>query len=393
MCPVFFAPNRSFCTIQTFSILKMMLAPLPVSRSTAPLKSLSPRVSIQRDSTTFESPSLRATPCREAISTRFRSTIAVLTLLIAFVIVTAIPGHAAKYAGDAFSLGVGGRSLGLGGATVAGPFDASAPYWNPAGMLALDGQYIMAMHAETFGSLLNHDFVSYVNARPHDSSMVRAWGVYLYYLGGGGIKITQLDQYNRPYVVKEESHGDYLLAGSVAGRLSEKADFGLSGKIIYRDIGTETGIGLTIDAGGIYRIHPKATLGLMVNDLTTGFIRYSGKTFGTGGNTESIYPTVRPSIMINHQHHDFTGRLLFTGDIKFESLKQSAQLWVGTFSMDTHYGFEIDWREMAFGRVGFDIGRLTLGAGAAVQNFSLDLAYLHDADFDATFRVSGGYRW
>ncbi len=301
--------------------------------------------------------------------------------------------QAAKYAGDPFSLGVGGRALALGGATVAGPFDASAPYWNPAGMLQLDGRYLLAMHAETFGSLLNHDFVSYVDARHRESSLIRAWGAYVYYLGGGGIKITQLDQYNRPYVVKEESHGDYLLAGSVAGRLNEKIDFGLTGKVIYRDIGTESGMGLTVDVGGIWRANSKATVGLMITDATTGFIRYSGKTFGTGGNTESIYPTVRPSLMLHHAYRDITGRLLFTGDVKFESLKQSAQLWVGPMSMDTHYGLEVDWRGMAFGRAGFDIGRLTLGAGAAVRNFTLDIAYLHDSDFDATFRVSGGYQW
>jgi hypothetical protein len=301
--------------------------------------------------------------------------------------------HAAKYAGDAFSLGVGGRSLALGGATVAGPFDASAPYWNPAGMLALGGRSVLAMHAETFGSLLNHDFISYVDARQRNSSLIRAWGVYVYYLGGGGIKITQLDQYNRPYVVKEESHGDYLFAGSIAGRLNDKIDFGLTGKVIYRDIGTETGIGLTLDAGGLYRVHRYATLGLTVNDLTTGFIRYSGKTFGTGGNAETIYPTVRPAVMLHYAWRDFIGRAMFTGDVKFESLKSTAQLWVGPMSMDTHYGFEIGWRGMAFGRVGFDIGRLTLGAGTAVRNFTLDFAYLHDSDFDATFRVSGGYRW
>lgn len=316
-----------------------------------------------------------------------------LAALAVVLLTVASSSHSAKYAGDAFSLGVGGRALGLGGATVAGPFDASAPYWNPAGMLALDGRSVLAMHAETFGSLLNHDFISYVDARQTDTGLIRAWGVYVYYLGGGGIKITQLDQYNRPYVVREESHGDYLIAGSIAGRLNDKIDFGLTGKVIYRDIGTETGIGLTIDAGGIYRVHRKATLGLMISDLTTGFIRYSGKTFGTGGNTESIYPTVRPAIMIHHSWRDFTGRGMFTGDVKFESLKTAAQLWAGPVSMDTHYGFELGWREMAFGRVGLDIGRLTLGAGTAVRNFTLDFAYLHDSDFDATFRVSGGYRW
>ena len=70
--------------------------------------------------------------------------------------------YAAKYAGEAFSLGVGGRALALGGAAIAGPFDATAGYWNPAGLASLSGRNISAMHAETFGSLLNHDFVGYV---------------------------------------------------------------------------------------------------------------------------------------------------------------------------------------------------------------------------------------
>ena len=306
---------------------------------------------------------------------------------------TAVPASAAKYAGDAFSLGVGARPLALGGATVAGPFDATAAYWNPAGMNMLSGRYVTAMHAETFGSLLNHDYLSYIDARPRNSSLIRSWGVYIYYLGGGGIKITQLNQYNRPVVIREESHGDYLFAGSVAGKLTDRIDFGLTGKVIYRDIGTETGIGLTLDAGSLWRTSKYLTVGLMVSDITTGFIRYSGKTFGTGGNSESIYPTVRPGAMFEYSWREFTGRAMFTGDIKFESLKTTAQLWSGPVSMDTHFGLELGWRNMVFGRAGFDIGRLTMGAGVAVRRFAVDFAYLHDSNFDATFRVSGAYSW
>jgi hypothetical protein len=105
---------------------------------------------------------------------------------------------AAKYAGDPFTLGAGARGLALGGAVVAGPFDGTSGYWNPAGMARLDGRYVTAMHAETFGSLLNHDFLSYIDARPKPNSKILAYGFYLYYLGGGGIKITQLNEFNRP---------------------------------------------------------------------------------------------------------------------------------------------------------------------------------------------------
>jgi hypothetical protein len=303
------------------------------------------------------------------------------------------PLQAAKYAGEAFSLGVGGRPLALGGAAVAGPFDGTAAYWNPAGMNRMSGRHLSAMHAETFGSLLNHDFLAYIDARPGEESLIGAFGFYFYYLGGGGIKITGLDRLGRPYVIREESHGDFLFAAAAAGRLFEDIDFGLTAKIIYRDIGTESGYGLTMDAGALYRPRPFLQLGLMVTDITTGFIRYSGSTFESGGNTEAIYPTVKPGLMLEYTYDRFTGRLMFSGDIKFESIREAAQFWNGALSLDTHWGAEIGFQEMVFGRVGFDIGRFTAGAGVDVRNITLDIAYLHHDELDETFRVSAGYRF
>ncbi len=312
-----------------------------------------------------------------------------------FVLLSAIAltSHAARYAGDPFSLGVGARGLALGGAVVAGPFDGAAAYWNPAGMNHLGNRRLAGMHAETFGSLLNHDFVGYSDNRSRPNSSVQAYGFYLYYLGGGGIRITQLNEFDRPYVLREESHGDYLITAAMAGKLSDRISYGLAGKIIYRDIGTESGYGLTMDAGMLYQYKPSLRLGLMVTDITSGFIRYSGKTFGSGANVESIFPTVKPGFMFHRSFDDFTGRLVASGDIKFESLKDAAQYWTGSLSLDTHFGFELSWREMLFGRAGFDIGRLTAGGGFSVKNIAVDFAYLHHSDLDATFRLSAEYRW
>lgn len=308
----------------------------------------------------------------------------------------------AKYAGEAFTLGAGARGLGMGGAVVAGPFDGTAPYWNPAGMNALGGRYITAMHAETFGTLLNHDFVSYVHSRPDSESRIKAYGFYLYYLGGGGIKITRLNEFDRPIVVSEESHGDWLFSAAISGKIKNKIDFGLTAKIIYRDIGTESGYGLTLDAGATYQAHPYLNLGLMVTDITSGFIRYSGKSeiYDESGNlverdanTEAIYPTVKPGFLFEYTYRDFTGRLAGSGDIRFEGIKSAAEFWLGDISLDTHWGAELDYREMVFGRAGVDIGRFTAGAGLIFQGFSLDFAYLHQDDFDETYRVSVGYQF
>ena len=314
-------------------------------------------------------------------------------LLFIMVILLPLSGRTAKYASEAFSLGVGGRALAMGGAVIAGPFDATTAYWNPAGMNHLQGKSIVAMHAETFGSLLNHDYVSFVNAPPANDGLLRGFGFYLYYLGGGGIKITELGPNNRPYVVREESHGDYLLAASLSGVLRERLDFGITAKIIYRDLGTESGKGLTMDAGLAYRARHNVNLALMVTDITTGFIRYSGETFDDGANYESIYPAVKPGLMVSKSYREFVGRFAVSGDVRFEGIKSAAQYWTGPVSLDTHFGWEIGYREMLFGRAGFDIGRFTAGGGVDVRNITVDFAYLHHSDLDETFRVSAGYRW
>ncbi|MFQ5453412.1 MAG: hypothetical protein ACE5D6_04415, partial [Candidatus Zixiibacteriota bacterium] len=64
-----------------------------------------------------------------------------------------------------------------------------------------------------------------------------------------------------------------------------------------------------------------------------------------------------------------------------------------SISLDTHYGWELAYREMVFGRAGFDIGRLTAGGGVNIKNITLDFAYLHHDDLDETYRVSAGYRF
>ena len=305
----------------------------------------------------------------------------------------AVSVSAAKYAGDPFSLGVGGRALAMGGAVIAGPFDATASYWNPAGLNYLEGHQVAAMHAETFGSLLNHDFVGYARHRSGESR-IKAYGFYLYYLGGGGIKITGRDEAtNRFYVVREESHADVLLAAAMAGKLTEHLEFGLAARVIHRDIGTESGKGLTLDMGFLYQAHPRVRLGLAVTDATSGFIRYTGETFNEGAHTESIFPTVKPGLLVECPYSDFTGRLAVSGDIKFENLDKAAQYYAGSVSLDTHYGLEIGYRELAFGRAGFDVGRFTAGAGVTLRHISIDLAYLHHSDLDETFRVSAAYRW
>ncbi|KPJ50147.1 MAG: hypothetical protein AMJ41_01805, partial [candidate division Zixibacteria bacterium DG_27] len=123
------------------------------------------------------------------------------------------PLEGAKYAGEFLDFGVGARPLGMGSAYVALVDDVTSTYWNPAGLAQLKHREIMFMHAETFGNLLNHDYFGFALPLSGASATL---GVSLIYLGGGGIKLTDLD-YSRPNTqspydyafrqVGEESHG------------------------------------------------------------------------------------------------------------------------------------------------------------------------------------------
>ncbi len=313
----------------------------------------------------------------------------ILVRTIFIILILASSSFSAKYAGEPFSLGVGGRTPAIGGAGVTGPFDASAGYWNPAGLNYLDKHNILAMHAETFGSLLNHDFVSFTS-KLNDSSggLIDAYGFYLYYLGGGGINITELNpQTGRPYISNVQSHGDFYLAGSLARHVKNNMDLGVTVRLIYRDLITITGYGASLDAGALYQPSQNLRFGLMVTDLTVGFIHYSD------GHTESVLPTIKPGVLFEKQFNNFAANLVISADIKFEGQKKASQFSAGAISLDSHFGLETSYRGVLFGRAGFDRGDFTAGIGICISRMTFDFNYLLNSGLDDTFRASAGFQF
>ena len=98
-------------------------------------------------------------------------------------------------------LGAGARALGMGSAYVALSFDATAVYWNPAG-LARPGfvrsslppkREIHVQHAEQFGGSVNHDIFAL-------RLPIRKGGIGLGIVRAGvdGIALTGLEDPDRP---------------------------------------------------------------------------------------------------------------------------------------------------------------------------------------------------
>ncbi len=88
-----------------------------------------------------------------------------------------------KYSNEFLNLGVGARALGMGKVQVALADDATAGYWNPAGLTGLTHKYDgVLMHSELFSGIVKNDYAAF--AMPLDKES--AIGVSIMRLGSGG---------------------------------------------------------------------------------------------------------------------------------------------------------------------------------------------------------------
>src|SRR6187431_2304405 len=66
-----------------------------------------------------------------------------------------------KYSNEFLNIGAGARGLAMGNAQVASVNDATAGYWNPAGLTGVkDDINVSAMHAEYFAGIAKYEYAS-----------------------------------------------------------------------------------------------------------------------------------------------------------------------------------------------------------------------------------------
>src|SRR5262252_1826821 len=102
----------------------------------------------------------------------------------------AVPAHATKYAGEFMKVPVGARAIGMGAAFVGVADDATAPYWNPAGMVYLPYKEILPQHQERYGSLVNEDYLGGVFPLGGQKGHTQAVGFGLMRLAVDDIPVT-----------------------------------------------------------------------------------------------------------------------------------------------------------------------------------------------------------
>lgn len=314
---------------------------------------------------------------------------------------------ASKYAGEFLTLGMGARAAGLGGAYSSIASDATAPYWNPAGVPLVDQKEILLMHSELFGGIIAYDCVGFVF--PSNSS---AFGVNFFRLGVKNIPFPKdlewedvgidgidgtgdegedndtLDP-GEPLIYNEKriqrvTNNDLALFLSYGWVYSNGFSFGASLKMIRREIGSYSAYGSGADFGIIYRPSKSFSLGLNIQDVTTTFISWST------GTWEKILPTLKFGISTNHWIDKLKGRLLFSidQDLRFEGRRKTSQFSVGRVSDDFRFGVEYSYNEVVGIRLGSEYGELTAGMGVKYRNYVIDYAFLSHPDLGGSYRLS-----
>lgn len=350
----------------------------------------------------------------------------------AAVLALAVPSAATKYAGEFMYIGAGGRALGMGGAYASLAADATAGYWNPAGLVRMTGSEAQLMHSERFGGLVTYDYLAYGRSdgetglgaslfRTDMGDVPNTTDMEYYDTGSDGVfgedgTGEPGDAGNDDYdpetnpdgtegngewdpgeeIIYDESRisyqscVDWALYLSWSRHLTDRLTLGTSAKVISRTIMDHSGWGLGFDAGAQMRFSDAFSVGLTLQDVFGTYLFYDT------GTRESVLPTAKLGMSAQWPIRRFASVLTFSmdGDFRFEGRKASAQYHMGEVSLDTHMGFELMVKDRVGLRLGGSEGNLTAGLGLRLglmgRPVSLDYAYLSHEELDNTHRFSLG---
>ncbi len=203
----------------------------------------------------------------------------ICVLLLAFTAHSGFSQNATKYSNEFLQIGVGARSLAMGGCMIASADDVYAGYWNPAGLVGIkNNAQVALMHASYFAGIANYDYGAWATKTGEKGAL----GISLVRFGVDGIANTfdlirngEID-YTR---VTTFNTTDFAVLLSYAQTEDFKSmrniDFSWGGnmKIIRRKVGPfakATGFGF--DVGFKFANTKKDwALGIVVRDATSTF--------------------------------------------------------------------------------------------------------------------------
>lgn len=140
---------------------------------------------------------------------------------------------------------VGSRAIGMGSAFVAIANDATALYWNPAGISRLPGNEMVFIHTAWIANI-NYDFVGAVFHLKNKGAI----GISLVSLSTDEMKVRTVDQ---PEGTGEMfGVSDLAMGLTYARNLTDRFSIGFNGKLIQQNIWNMSATGFAFDIGTLF---------------------------------------------------------------------------------------------------------------------------------------------
>ncbi|MFH0777430.1 MAG: UPF0164 family protein [Candidatus Eisenbacteria bacterium] len=242
--------------------------------------------------------------------------LALLVLICLFAVVACTSSVLAdKYAAEFLKVGPGARALGMGGAFVALADDASAVYWNPAGLADIRERELEAMHAEQFGDVINYDFVAVALPLSRPGEKRSCLGAAIIRLAVDDIPYTKNMEWedfgvdgvegtfdegegNGKWEPGErilfdegkivwKNNADVALLLSYAAKFTDRLSVGATFKLVRQELMDNSSLGAGADIGATFELNSSASLGVVVSDATTTQLAWDS------GHHEFVAPMVR----------------------------------------------------------------------------------------------------
>ncbi len=301
---------------------------------------------------------------------KYRTPLAAVLFAAIFIcafIISGLLSLAHAYSNPDFFLkqGVGARQLGMGNAGTAVADDASAIFFNPAGLAYLKNVELTTMHSEAYDFDIKYDYLNLVLPLIHG----RVIGVAGAVLKTDQIPITK-DKI--PNIVNYVEDKEQVTMFGYGHRISRHAALGFTVKDIKHYLYFKEAVGTEADFGLLYNPSKTISLGLNIQDFLPGELKWST------GVTDSIPLTLRGGIAFKLP--DWGSIITFDAD-KVQDRK-----------VKLNGGWEYQFNDTFLGRVGVNDGQGTAGFSIMRYGWRFDYAYMK-AELGEVQRFSGTTRF
>ena len=273
--------------------------------------------------------------------------------------------------GQFLNYGVGGRAMAMGGAYYGISDDATAAYWNPAGLAQVQRKEVTTMQATLFQST-KLTYFSYAHPTKGGSCFALSM-TQLANTGFEQVDVVFNANTNEPESVKSGgSFSDQQQAMSLSwGKgVTETVLFGMSVKQVTRKLGGSSDNFKTLDIGGMKTMGAAYRLGFGLQNV------FSQRT----GDTDDKLPV---TLRVGNSLRLFKERLTLSADAQKilnadMSMRFGGEYWIAR------------WFAFRFGLLGLPAVQETdFGFGLNFRSFNIDIAQgIHDLGSSTRFSIS-----